>query len=88
MSALGFLLDSRRMNVLLSRAKHKLIIIGSYEFLEAWSKKIHSEEIKKGNIKNKFLVDLCTKLNTYKNDGTLNYIAVSYTHLDVYKRQL
>lgn len=74
MSALGFLLDSRRMNVLLSRAKHKLIIIGSYEFLEAWSKKIQSEEIKKGNIKNKFLVDLCTKLNTYKNDGTLNYI--------------
>lgn len=32
-NALGILGDSRRMNVLLSRAKHKLIVIGSLEFL-------------------------------------------------------
>lgn len=31
---LGFLTDSRRMNVLLSRAKWKLIIVGSLEFLK------------------------------------------------------
>lgn len=33
-SALGFLRDARRMNVLLSRAKWKLIIVGSLKFLD------------------------------------------------------
>jgi hypothetical protein len=33
--ALGFLRDSRRMNVLLSRAKWKLILVGSLRFIEA-----------------------------------------------------
>lgn len=32
--ALGFLSDPRRMNVLLSRAKWKLVLVGSLEFLE------------------------------------------------------
>lgn len=34
LKGLGFLTDARRMNVLLSRAKWKLIIIGSLEFLK------------------------------------------------------
>ncbi|MGZ8271566.1 MAG: C-terminal helicase domain-containing protein, partial [Methylophilus sp.] len=34
LKGLGFLSDARRMNVLLSRAKWKLIIIGSLEFLK------------------------------------------------------
>ena len=33
-SALGFLADFRRMNVLLSRAKWRLILVGSFDFLE------------------------------------------------------
>ena len=33
-SALGFLSDFRRMNVLLSRAKWRLILVGSFDFLE------------------------------------------------------
>lgn len=33
-SALGFLSDFRRMNVLLSRAKWRLILIGAFDFLE------------------------------------------------------
>ena len=32
-SGLGFLSDPRRMNVLLSRAKHKLVLVGSMRFL-------------------------------------------------------
>jgi hypothetical protein len=32
--AVGFLRDSRRMNVALSRAKGKLVIVGSLQFLE------------------------------------------------------
>lgn len=34
-SALGFLSDSRRMNVLMSRARWKLIVIGSLDFLDS-----------------------------------------------------
>ena len=33
-SALGFLADFRRMNVLLSRAKWRMILVGSFDFLE------------------------------------------------------
>ncbi|EMC7873026.1 hypothetical protein RZ571_000114 [Acinetobacter baumannii] len=35
-AALGFLLDERRMNVLLSRAKHQLIIVGSLGMFKYW----------------------------------------------------
>lgn len=34
-AALGFLADERRMNVLLSRARHRMVIIGSLDFLRA-----------------------------------------------------
>jgi hypothetical protein len=36
--ALGFLRDSRRMNVLLSRARQQLVIVGSLEFLREASR--------------------------------------------------
>lgn len=35
-SALGFLSDMRRMNVLLSRAKHKMIIVGCFGLFRNW----------------------------------------------------
>lgn len=35
-TALGFLTDMRRMNVLLSRAKHKMIIIGCFGLFQKW----------------------------------------------------
>jgi hypothetical protein len=31
----GFLADRRRFNVLLSRARHRLIVVGSWRFLES-----------------------------------------------------
>ncbi|WP_109429015.1 DEAD/DEAH box helicase [Acinetobacter baumannii] len=41
-AALGFLLDERRMNVLLSRAKHQLIIVGSLGMFKYWLDPISS----------------------------------------------
>ncbi len=66
LSALGILLDSRRMNVLLSRAKHQLVIVGSYEFLKHWAQKIQREEVSKGNARNEFLIALVAKLESLK----------------------
>jgi superfamily I DNA and/or RNA helicase len=45
--ALGFLRDSRRMNVLLSRAKWKLILVGSLRFVEAVRGSMAGEDIEK-----------------------------------------
>lgn len=75
MGALGFLLDSRRMNVLLSRAKHQLIIVGSFEFLKHWSEKIEREEVKKGNENHKFLVDLISKIENFRDLGLMNFVS-------------
>ncbi|WNC08810.1 AAA domain-containing protein [Pseudomonas coleopterorum] len=74
MGALGFLLDSRRMNVLLSRAKHKLVVVGSYEFLKHWSEKIDREEVRRGNSNHKFLVDLVEKIDKLKDKKLMRFI--------------
>jgi hypothetical protein len=44
--ALGFLRDSRRMNVALSRAKHQLIVVGSLAFLEEAVKGVNPDDEK------------------------------------------
>ena len=74
LSALGFLLDSRRMNVLLSRAKHQLIIVGSLEFLKNWSDKIRREELGKGLESNRFVVKLVEVLERYQAEGVMKRI--------------
>jgi len=79
LGALGFLLDSRRMNVLLSRAKHQLVIVGSYEFITCWSQKIKEEEIKKGNNNNEFLVKLVEKLESQKKAGKM--VTIQYEQI-------
>lgn len=45
-SSLGFLTDTRRTNVLLSRARNRLIIIGSIDFLESSLSQARSEDDK------------------------------------------
>ncbi|QPN44819.1 helicase [Priestia aryabhattai] len=77
LSALGILLDSRRMNVLLSRAKHQLVIIGSYEFITHWSKKIQSEEVDRGNLNNEFLPKLVKKLEELRSRREVTFIGSS-----------
>lgn len=74
LSALGILLDSRRMNVLFSRAKHQLIIVGSYQFLKHWSLKIKNEELTKGNMRNEFLFKLVSKLEKLKESEDAIFI--------------
>ncbi|RUV47906.1 hypothetical protein EOA85_33890, partial [Mesorhizobium sp. M5C.F.Ca.IN.020.29.1.1] len=43
-SALGFLRDRRRMNVALSRAKSKLVIVGSLQFLSEAVQGVNPDE--------------------------------------------
>lgn len=72
-SALGFLIDERRMNVLLSRCRHQLILIGSYEFIKGWAEKISSrgEPIKQDG---EFLVRLLNKFEEYKENNKMTII--------------
>lgn len=42
--ALGFLLDARRMNVMLSRAKYQMIVVGSLDMLYWWSNDLRKKD--------------------------------------------
>ncbi|AVX89786.1 helicase [Pseudomonas koreensis] len=77
--ALGFLLDSRRMNVLLSRAKFQLVIVGSYEFLKIWEQKIRKERIYHGNEDFQFLLKMMQKLNLFSAQS--KFVTVKHTQL-------
>ncbi len=74
-SALGFLSDQRRINVLLSRAKHKLIIIGSYELLKSWSNRI----VKESSQEYEFIPKLINELETSAQIGNLLLIESNST---------
>ncbi|MGI4661841.1 AAA domain-containing protein [Klebsiella pneumoniae] len=73
-SALGFLSDQRRINVLLSRAKYKLIIVGSYELLKAWSNRISRENSKEYD----FIPRLTDKLDLSLNERKLSLITSNF----------
>ncbi|MDO7928396.1 AAA domain-containing protein [Pseudomonas sp. KFB-139] len=76
--ALGFLADERRMNVLLSRARYKLIIVGSYSLLKAWGgdyNKYNSQD-DLTNIKD-FLPRLVANLEYLRKSGKLSLIKCS-----------
>ncbi|ECE0997127.1 helicase [Salmonella enterica subsp. enterica] len=74
-SALGFLSDQRRINVLLSRAKHKLIIIGSYELLKSWSNRI----VKESSQEYEFIPKLINELEISAQIGNLLLIESNST---------
>lgn len=71
-SALGFLIDERRMNVLLSRSRYQLVLVGSYNFLKSWSNKL-STGMQSTDEEGQFLIRLVNKLEHYllKNKMTL-----------------
>lgn len=69
-SALGFLSDQRRINVLLSRAKHKLIIVGSYDLVNAWSNRIVKDDLKEYD----FIPRLTNKLGLALNEEKIIFL--------------
>lgn len=62
-SALGFLADSRRMNVLLSRAKWRLVIVGSLAFLRSVCENSKSSEDQR-------TLDFLGRILTFFDPGT------------------
>ena len=66
-SSLGFLSDPRRMNVLLSRAKWRLVLVGSIDFLKEVLKTSESTDAS-GEIE--FLAKLLSALEVEKTKGT------------------
>ncbi|MDU8643945.1 MULTISPECIES: DEAD/DEAH box helicase family protein [Pseudomonas syringae group] len=76
-SALGFLADERRMNVLLSRARHKLIVVGSYDFLKSWAFEIRDKGISRERGEGAFLFKLIEKIEKYKGEGEISFISSS-----------
>jgi DNA polymerase III delta prime subunit len=68
--ALGFLRDSRRMNVLLSRAKWKLILVGSIRFLEVIYEAMSNDEKEKY----RFLQKLLESLQAGKKEGEIAFV--------------
>jgi hypothetical protein len=53
--ALGFLSDPRRMNVLLSRARWRLFVVGSLEFLETVTRPLGLEQMPEAAFLRRFL---------------------------------
>lgn len=73
-SALGFLVDERRMNVLLSRARYQLVIVGSFQFVKAWAEKIKTTQTVPEHKNSQFLIRLVNKLEQYESNGKLTVI--------------
>lgn len=68
-SALGFLTDMRRMNVLLSRAKYKMIIVGCFGLFEKWQRlETNEQDNGRGYLKESDKDFLDSFVTMFKND--------------------
>lgn len=86
--ALGFLMDMRRMNVLLSRAKYKMIIVGCFKMFKFWSSTLTEFESsfdKEYNENSEFIkrfVGLCEPdydlMTQSKNNDNTNYSYINF----------
>jgi superfamily I DNA and/or RNA helicase len=79
--ALGFLSDSRRMNVLLSRAKFKLVLVGSLRFVKEAVRGVNPNG---GKHELSFLTDVIDTINkltkekrSLSTDGTSHEISLA-----------
>lgn len=75
--ALGFLTDPRRMNVLLSRAKHRMVLVGSFDFLRSVTTQMTGREAERFG----FLRDLIGVLDDGVNRGEVG--VVQYKDVEV-----
>lgn len=66
--ALGFLLDERRMNVMLSRAKYQMFVIGSIGMFEYWAYKAPEKRLDITD-KHQFVDKLCKWVKGHAIDG-------------------
>lgn len=69
--ALGFLRDSRRMNVLLSRARWKLVLVGSLRFIDTVREAMTGDDIEKY----KFLSKLTHAIETGRRAGEVSVLS-------------
>jgi superfamily I DNA and/or RNA helicase len=68
-SALGILMDPRRMNVLLSRAKWKLVLVGSLEFLRVQARRMALHDRARGQ-RDPFLPKMIEVFDRYATEET------------------
>lgn len=73
-SALGFLSDARRMNVLLSRARWRMILVGSLDFLRGILKSAGKTD---AGVEIEFLADLLKALQTEEDRNTARILPVA-----------
>ena len=73
-SALGFLADARRMNVMLSRARWRLIMVGSLRFLQDT---VRADQAQSRGEPIKFLPELLAALETAQQQGDMKVVSVS-----------
>lgn len=71
--ALGFLMDMRRMNVLLSRAKYKMIIIGCFKIFKYWSNYIEENPQLFHQINNELELNNLNFINDFVKLATPDY---------------
>ena len=71
--ALGFLMDMRRMNVLLSRAKYKMIIIGCFKIFKYWSNYIEENPQLFQKINNELELNNLNFINDFVKLATPDY---------------
>ena len=68
--ALGFLCDARRMNVLFSRARWKLIVVGSFDFLNT----VLTANKNRENADEFFLKHLLSNLAVEREEGNATMV--------------
>ena len=69
-SAFGFFIDKHLFNVMLSRARYQIVIVGSFDFIKRWSNKTDV----RNNPEYRFLKDLVDKILVLEKEKKLLFV--------------